>query len=176
MSKTATRNPLFWFIIIGTGLSTFLLWLIYFSPGTSNQPDWVVRLPAANAFFNAMCACCLVFGYINIRRGKREVHQRAMIAAFFFSILFLSSYVTYHHFHGDTPFPGQGLVRVFYFTVLASHIVLSIIALPMVLTTLFYAATQNFTAHKKLARYTLPVWLYVSVTGVLVFFLLRAHI
>ncbi len=86
---------------------------------------------------------------------------------------FLVSYIVYHHFHGDTRFGGHGLVRPIYFFVLISHIVMSMVALPLVLTTLFFAATEQFERHKKLARYTFPVWLYVSVTGVAVYFFLK---
>ena len=132
-------------------------------------------LPAANSCFNALCACCLVGGFVNIKRGNRDVHKRFMLAAFVFSVFFLGSYIVYHHFHGDTPFPGQGPIRLVYFLILISHIVLSIVVLPMVFTTLYYAARGQFESHKKIARYTFPIWLYVSVTGVLVFFFLRAY-
>ena len=98
-----------------------------------------------------------------------------MLGAVVFSVLFLTSYIVYHHFHGDTPFPGQGFIRPVYFVILISHIGLSIIALPMVLTTLYYAGTRQFQTHRKIARYTLPIWLYVSVTGVAVFLFLKAY-
>jgi len=81
----------------------------------------------------------------------------------------------HHHFHGDTPFPGQGFIRPIYFAILISHIDLSVIALPMVLTTLYYAATAQYQTHRKIARYTFPIWLYVSVTGVAVFLFLQAY-
>jgi putative membrane protein len=139
-------------------------------------PDWVANLPAANAFFNACSATALAGGWVSIRRGNRDTHMRFMLSAVAFSTLFLASYVVYHAFHGDTRFPGQGIVRPIYFFILASHILLSVAALPMVLTTLYYAATGRFASHRRIARFTLPVWLYVSVTGVLVFALLRAYV
>ena len=174
-AQALTRNPLSWFVLLGLVLSGLLMWLIYLKPTATAEGDWVTYLPAANSFFNALCASCLIGGVINIKRGNREVHKRFMLAAFVFSALFLTSYVTYHNFHGDTPFPGQGSIRLVYFFILISHIVLSIVALPMVLTTFYYAARGQFDSHKKIARYTFPIWLYVSVTGVLVFFFLRAY-
>ena len=86
------------------------------------------------------------------------------------------SYVVYHNFHGDTRFPGQGMIRPIYFFILVSHIGLSIAALPLILSTLFYAGTSRFAAHRRIARVTLPIWFYVSVTGVVVFALLKAYV
>jgi putative membrane protein len=96
-----------------------------------------------------------------------------MFAAVLVAGTFLVSYIIYHHFHGDTRFGGEGLVRPIYFFVLISHIALSMVALPLVLTTLFFAGTEQFQRHKKLARFTFPIWLYVSVTGVAVYFFLK---
>jgi putative membrane protein len=101
--------------------------------------------------------------------------MRFMLSAVGFSALFFIGYVVYHNFHGDTPFPGQGTIRPIYFFILISHIVLSIVILPLVLSTLYYAVRQQFTTHRKIARYTLPLWLYVSITGVGVFFMLQAY-
>jgi putative membrane protein len=135
----------------------------------------VASLPALNAFLNACSACALAAGYRAIRRGDRATHIRFMLSAVAFSALFLVSYVVYHNFHGDTRFPGQGLIRPVYFFILVSHILLSIAALPMILSTLFYAASARFGSHRRIARATLPIWLYVSVTGVVVFALLRLY-
>jgi putative membrane protein len=97
----------------------------------------------------------------------------AMVAAFASSSLFLVSYVVYHALHGDTPFRGTGWIRPVYFFILISHIVLSVVVLPMVFTTFFFSLTRQFRRHRRIARWTLPLWLYVSVTGVLVFALLK---
>ena len=174
-TQTETHNPLTWILPLSAGLIAFLLWLIYWKPAATTQADWVTLLPSTNALCNALSACCLVGGFLNIRRGNRAAHIRFMLGAVVFSVLFLTSYIVYHHFHGDTPFPGQGFIRPVYFVILISHIGLSIIALPMVLTTLYYAGTRQFQTHRKIARYTLPIWLYVSVTGVAVFLLLKAY-
>lgn len=98
-----------------------------------------------------------------------------MITAFLFSALFLAGYIVYHSLHGDTKFTGTGSVRTLYFTILISHIVCTPIALPLILTTFYFALTKKFSRHKKIARIVLPIWLYVSVTGVVIFFMLRAH-
>lgn len=112
-------------------------------------------------------------GFVAIKKGHRERHKKLMLAAVGVAGTFLVSYIVYHHFHGDTRFGGQGWVRPVYFFVLISHIVMSMVAVPMVLTTLLFAATGRFERHRKLARFTFPVWLYVSVTGVAVYFFLK---
>ena len=99
--------------------------------------------------------------------------MRFMVTAVVFSGLFLVSYLVYHNFQGDTPFTGTGLIRPVYFFILISHIILSVFALPLALITVFFAWKNNFKSHKKIARVTFPIWLYVSVTGVLVFAMLK---
>ncbi len=102
-----------------------------------------------------------------------SIHKRFMIAALVSSALFLITYVIYHNAHGDTPFQGAGFIRPIYFFILISHILLTTVALPLILVTFFFALTSKFDAHRKIARITLPAWLYVSVTGVMIFFLLK---
>jgi putative membrane protein len=152
----------------------FLIWLIYFKQRLAT-PDWAASLPLSNAIFNSISAVCLSLGYLNVRRGNRAVHQRFMISATISSGFFLIGYITYHYFHGDTKFPGQGWVRPAYFALLISHICMSVIALPLVFTTLWFALTKQFRFHKKVSRWTFPVWLYVSVTGVLVYVVLNHY-
>ncbi len=125
-----------------------------------------------NATLNATAAVLLVVGYRLIRQGRREQHRRVMLAAFATSALFLVSYVTYHANAGSRPFTGQGAVRLVYFTILITHVVLAAAILPMALVTLSYALRQRFERHVPIARWTLPIWLYVSVTGVLVYLML----
>ncbi len=168
------RKPVPLILVLSAVIAAFLVWLIYFK-GRVAGPEWIVNLPAANAFFNSLSAICLMFGYINIRRGNRVVHKRFMLTATVFSALFLVSYITYHYFHGDTKFPAHGMVRPIYFFILITHISLSMVALPLILGTLWWALRSEFRFHKKIARWTFPIWLYVSVTGVIVFFMLRAY-
>ena len=100
------------------------------------------------------------------------MHMVFMICAFVFSGLFLVSYIIYHYFHGDTPFPGSGAIRPIYFSILISHVLLSIIALPLILITFLFSLKGQFAVHKKVARVTFPIWMYVSVTGVIIYFML----
>ncbi|MBV9679695.1 MAG: DUF420 domain-containing protein [Acidobacteriaceae bacterium] len=173
-SPDLARKPLPVIIALSIFIASALVWLIYFK-GKVAAPTWVSALPTANAVFNSLSAICLTLGYINIRRGNRVVHMRLMVMATVFSTLFLLSYITYHYFHGDTKFPGQGWIRPVYFFVLISHIGLSTIALPFILATLWYALRSQFRFHRRVARWTFPIWLYVSVTGVIVFAVLRAY-
>lgn len=175
MSTPQRHNPLPWILAISAAITAFLVWWIYFKSTATSQAGWIASLPAANATFNTLCAVCLLIGYWHIRAGRRELHQRFMVSGVVFSALFLVSYLTYHHYQGDTPFPGQGAIRPVYFAILISHIVLSVVMLPMILGTLYHAARGRFASHRKIARYTLPVWLYVSITGVVIFFLLEAY-
>jgi putative membrane protein len=172
--RALARRPLPAILLLSAFIATFLIWLIYFK-GRIAAPEWVGYLPSANALFNSLSALCLICGYINIRRGNRVVHMRFMLTAAVFSTLFLLSYVTYHYFHGDTKFPGQGWIRPIYFFILITHIVLSTVALPLILATLWYALRSQFGFHRRVARWTFPVWLYVSVTGVVVYFVLRSY-
>ncbi len=168
------RKPLPAILLLSALIASFLIWLIYFK-GRIEAPEWVALLPSANALFNSLSAVCLICGYINIRKRKRVVHMRFMISATTFSALFLVSYITYHYFHGDTKFAGHGWIRPVYFFILISHIGLSMVALPLILATLWYATRNQFRFHRAVARWTFPIWLYVSVTGVIVYFVLRSY-
>ncbi len=170
------RRPVVWILPLSAAIAGFLIWLIYLKTTRAPAPPWIGALPAANACFNSASAAALAAGWVNIRRGNRVAHARCMLAAVAFSACFLVSYVVYHNFHGDTHFPGQGLIRPVYFFILVSHIGLSMIALPLILSTLFYAVTGRFASHRRIARFTLPIWFYVSVTGVVVFAVLKAYV
>ncbi len=129
-------------------------------------------LPALNATLNAISGVLLVIGFLLIRRGKVQAHRRAMLSAVVCSALFLTSYLIYHYQVGSVPFTGTGALRVVYFIVLISHILLAG-TIPFLATfTLSQALRGRFPQHKKIARWTLPIWLYVSVTGVVVYWML----
>ena len=151
----------------------FLLWLIYAYKGAGDAPPWMTILPGLNAGFNALSALFIVAAVIAIRRRRVPVHMGFITAALIASCLFLAGYVTNYTFYGDTRFPGTGWVRPVYFVILISHIVLSVALVPMALTTLLFAATRRFSRHRRLARWTAPVWLYVSATGVVIFLFLH---
>jgi uncharacterized membrane protein YozB (DUF420 family) len=132
----------------------------------------VTDLPGVNATLNAVSAVLLSAGYALIRTGRVQQHRTCMLAACATSTLFLASYVVYHLNVGSVAFTGQGPIRVVYFSVLISHIVLAALILPLALVTLIRALRERFAAHAAIARWTLPVWLYVSVTGVMVYWML----
>lgn len=128
--------------------------------------------PAVDATLNATSAVLLTLGYFFIRRKNVQAHKVCMLSAFATSTLFLICYLTYHSFHGVTRFPGRGAIRGFYFGLLGSHTILAVLIVPLVLTTLYRAWRERFDLHKRIARRTLPLWLYVSVTGVIVYWML----
>ncbi len=130
------------------------------------------QLPALNAILNSASALMLILGYTFIRRRKILAHRVCMLGAVLTSALFLISYLTYHYFHRTTVFEGQGWVRPVYFFILFSHIILAIVIVPLVPVTLSRALRGRFMAHRRIARITLPLWLYVSVTGVVVYLML----
>jgi uncharacterized membrane protein YozB (DUF420 family) len=129
-------------------------------------------LPALNAALNATSAVLLLLGYFSIRRGDRATHRRYMLAALTTSSLFLVSYVVYHLRVGSVPFTGQGPVRAIYFTILLTHTLLAVAIVPLVLVTLTRALRERIPQHRSIARVTLPVWAYVSVTGVVIYWML----
>ncbi|MDA1093177.1 MAG: DUF420 domain-containing protein [Acidobacteria bacterium] len=132
----------------------------------------VMMLPALNATLNATAGVLLVLGYVQIRRGQVATHRKFMLAAFAASAVFLVSYVTYHAQVGSQPFTGQGAIRIVYFAVLIPHIILAALILPLALITLRRGLRRDDARHRAIARWTLPIWLYVSVTGVIVYWML----
>ena len=129
-------------------------------------------LPTVNASLNALGAACLVVGFVLIRRGNVEGHRRAMLTAFAFGVLFLLSYLTYHFQVGSVKFQGTGAIRKVYFAILISHTVLAAAVPFLAAITLVRALRERFDRHRAIARWTLPIWLYVSVTGVAVYWML----
>ena len=129
-------------------------------------------LPAVNAALNATSALLLILGYVFIRQRALTAHTMAMMAACGTSTLFLISYLTYHYHHGSTHFQGHGFIRVVYFAILISHTILAIVIVPLAITTVIRGFRSQFPKHVKIARLTLPIWLYVSVTGVIVYWML----
>ena len=172
------RTPFFavaGIIVISFVASLFLAWLVYYHPPSDVAGTHLLFLPALNALLNGLSAVALCFGYRFIRAGQVPAHRAAMFTAFVFSSVFLVTYIVNHALHGDMRFQGQGGIRYVYFPLLISHIFLSVIALPMILITFFFSLSGRFPAHKRLARFTLPIWLYVSVTGVVVYAMLASY-
>jgi len=132
----------------------------------------VTALPTLNACLNALAATLLVAGWVAIRRRRVHTHRRLMLAAFAVSGIFLASYLRYHAAVGSVPYTGTGWLRTAYFAILIPHVILAALILPLALITLSFAWRGRFHRHARLARVTLPVWLYVSVTGVVVYLML----
>ena len=132
----------------------------------------IADLPALNATLNALSAVFIVTGYVLIRRGDRVLHKWCMLSALATSAAFLVSYLTYHANTGSRPFPGAGAIRLVYFSILITHIVLAAVILPMALTTAARGLRAQYGRHVAIARWTLPLWLYVSVTGVVIYLML----
>ena len=132
----------------------------------------VYDLPAINATLNSAATLLLVIGIIFIKRGQRKAHAATMVMALVCSALFLGCYLYYHYQVGSVKFTHQGPVRSLYFAILFSHLILAIVNLPMIIATVIPAVRERFDRHKRIAKWTYPVWLYVSVTGVIVYFML----
>lgn len=170
----AQSDRSFWIFnaLVSTAAVGFLGWLLLLREGGGVNAD-LSFMPGVNAGLNATSATMLVAGFMAIRSGRRKIHKRLMVSAFAASAVFLLGYILYHYAHGDTQYQGEGTIRIIYFAILISHVLLSIAMLPMILTTFYLAAQERLAAHKRLARWTLPIWLYVSVTGVVIYFMLR---
>lgn len=133
---------------------------------------WYEALPHVNASLNTLSAVLLVSGYLAIRRKNKARHASLMLLSFAVSVLFLTSYLIYHYQAGHTAYEGEGVLRAVYFTVLISHVVLAAVVPVLALITLYLAFRERFERHRRIARWTFPIWLYVSVTGVVVYLML----
>ena len=150
---------------------SFLVWVVYFHEGSDGTSR--ASVPMINAILNGTSAVLISLGLWAIKQRKRTLHMRLMLAAFASSALFLGNYVYYHLSHGDTHFLGQGVVRPVYFSLLISHVLLSMVTFPMILTSLYLGLSNRIEAHRRLSKWTWAGWIYVSVTGVVVYFMLH---
>ena len=132
----------------------------------------ISNLPMVNAMLNTISGILLTIGYVQIRQRKITAHKKCMLTAFAVSVLFLISYVIYHANTGSKPFTKQGWIRPVYFTILISHIILAFVIVPLALRTLYLAWRERFEQHRRIAKITFPIWLYVSVTGVIIYLML----
>jgi putative membrane protein len=178
VAQTSKRSPaatagVVAILAVSLTATLFLFWLIYVHPAADQSGTRMAFLPALNALLNGASATALLIGFRFIRSRKIAAHRRSMMTAFAFSTLFLIGYIAHHALHGDVRYPGHAAYRGIYLAILASHIVLSAAALPMILITFFFSLTGRFPQHRKLARWTFPIWLYVSVTGVITYVMLR---
>lgn len=169
-------DRIIWWIIIGlTLLVVALVILLRWVPRPDVLPPWAGRLPALNALLNTTCSILLASSWVAIRRGRAQLHQRLNLAAFVLSSLFLASYVTFHALVAPTRFPADNPLRPLYLGILLSHTLLAVVVLPMVLMSFWLALRGRLAGHRRLARWTMPVWLYVTVTGVVVYLMISPH-
>jgi len=173
-APSSTQPAVAAIIAISIAATLFLVWLIYVHPASDAARLQLTFLPALNAFLNGLSASALLIGFTFIRARKIPAHRASMITAFVFSSLFLVCYIVNHALHGESHYPGHSTVRTLYLVILASHVLLSVVALPLVLTTFFFSLSGRIPMHRKIARWTFPIWLYVSVTGVIVYAMLAA--
>lgn len=171
--SSSIRPAILTILTVSAAASLFLFWLIYAHPAADTARIQLPFLPALNALLNGLSATALLIGYTFIRARRIVAHRRSMLTAFAFSTLFLISYILHHYLHGDVRYPAHAALRSLYLPLLASHIVLAIVALPLVLVTFFFSLSGRIPQHRKVARWTFPIWLYVSITGVITYAMLR---
>src|SRR5215813_4984011 len=172
-NPAADRRFFIFNAIVSVGALLLLGWLLLVRRGAASGGADLRFLPAVNASLNASAALLLLAGWVAIRQGSMRVHRVLMVGAFAASSLFLICYLAYHAVHGDTRYGGTGAARALYFAVLASHVVLSTTVVPLALTAFWFALRREFVRHRRVTRVLWPIWMYVSVTGVAIFFLLR---
>jgi putative membrane protein len=160
--------------VVSVAALSLLTYLLVLRQGAVRTGADVSFLPGLNASLNALAATLLLCGFVAIRRRNWRVHRVFMVAAFAASSLFLVSYLVYHAVHGDTRYAGSGPLRTVYLAVLASHVLLSVTVVPLALTAFYFAFRRQFSRHRRVTRVLWPIWLYVSVTGVCIYFLLRS--
>ena len=176
----ALRTPVsvIWGILgVSAVASLFLAWLVYYHPPTDVAGTHLAFLPAVNAVLNGICTVFLLIAFRHIRRLEITKHRNSMFGAFIVSSVFLVTYIVNHVLHGDMLFPKtHPLARdIYLYVLLIPHILLAVVALPLILITFFLSLSGRFPAHKRLARWTFPIWLYVSVSGVVVYAMLAAY-
>jgi putative membrane protein len=159
--------------VVSVAALSLLTYLLLLRRGAVTTGADVSFLPAVNASLNALAATLLLAGFVAIKQNRWRVHRFFMVAAFAASSLFLVSYLVYHAVHGDTRYAGSGAMRTLYLAVLASHVLLSITVVPLALTAFWFAWRRQFLRHRRVTRVLWPIWMYVSVTGVGIYFLLR---
>lgn len=174
LKSSKTTLPVALILAVSAAATLFLFWLIYVHPAADAGATHYTFLPNLNALLNGLSAVALCVGFYFIKAKRIAAHRASMLTAFVFSSLFLVSYIANHSLHGDQRYPVHDTVYRIYIPILISHIVLAIVALPVVLITFYLSLSGRIPAHRRLARFTFPLWLYVSVTGVIVRLMLVA--
>lgn len=164
------------FIIISLLIPMIVVVLIFLPKGASTDiKPWILTLPFYNAIINSMTALLLLLGLYFVKNGNVSGHKLSMVSAFLLGCLFLIFYVLYHSNAQSVKFGGEGIIRYVYFTLLISHILMAFIVVPLVLSAVYFAISQKIENHKKIVKYTFPVWLYVSISGVIVYLMISPY-
>lgn len=164
------------FIIISLLIPMVIAVLIFLPKGETNEIEpWIFSLPFYNAIINTLTAIFLITGFYFIKNGNVVNHKRCMISAFVLGCIFLILYILYHSNAPSTKFGGEGIIRYVYFSLLISHILLAFIVVPLVLSAIYFAVSQKIEKHKKIVKFTFPVWLYVSISGVIVYLMISPY-
>lgn len=154
----------------------FLAVVILFNlPRVENPPSWIPMLPKLNAVINGLCSLLLIASFIMIKRKQISWHKRLNLTAFFLSCIFLVSYIIFHAYGVETRFPVDNPMRPFYLVILISHIILAAVVLPLVLLSFYRGLTGKIEAHKRITRWSMPIWLYVTITGVVVYLMISPY-
>ncbi|MFD3002285.1 DUF420 domain-containing protein [Pontibacter toksunensis] len=148
---------------------------LFFMPKEGSSSVDVSYLPAFHAILNSLTAVALVIGYVNVKRQNVKAHRAAMLAAFSLSAIFLVSYVTYHFLGERTTYGGEGALKYIYYFILLTHIVLAVVIVPLVLLSVYFGISNQLARHRRISRWTFPIWLYVAITGVLVYLLISPY-
>lgn len=176
--KTDKNESLIFRVVLFVSILVFLLVVLLnkrIFPVPDHIPSFAYMLPALNAMINGTCFILLLCSFYFVKKKKYSVHKRINLTAFFLSALFLISYVTYHYLVPETSYGGTGALRNIYYFILITHIVLAALVLPLILLSFYYGLKDNRLKHRKLVRWSFPIWLYVTFTGVLVYYLLSPY-
>jgi putative membrane protein len=174
MIKNSLKPAIISILLISAGAFGFLTWLIYIKQTPEVHTETFAYLPLVNCMLNILSTFCVLMGLYAVKRSFFVWHGSSMLAAFVFSVLFFITYSIYHAVHGDSSFTATGFVRPVYFFILISHILMTMVTVPLILWTFFLGITKRFERHKIWAKWTYPLWIYVSVTGVLIYVFLKA--
>ena len=163
-------------VILVLSVVVFLVVVVLYQlPKAEIIPDWAKQLPKLNAFINGTCSLLLVGSFMAVKRGNINLHKRLNITTFVLSSLFLVSYIIFHSFGVETKYPADAPARTFYLFILLTHIVLAALVLPLVLVSFFYGLSGKVEQHRKIVRFSFPIWLYVTVTGVIVYLMISPY-
>lgn len=169
------RRIMFLIAILSVAIPVAVAALFFLDKSTADASVDVSFQPPLHAILNSLTAVALIVGYINIKKKNVKVHRAAMLTAFGLSAVFLVSYVTYHFLGERTIYGGEGVLKYIYYFVLLTHIVLAVVIVPLVLLSVYFGITNQLARHRRISRWTFPIWLYVAVTGVLVYLLISPY-